>query len=426
MASRFPPSDGSTAASLHGPSAGNVIRFPGPPARDGRRLHLSPPVLAGGELAAVGDTLASGWIAPAGPVPGAFEAAIGRAAGFPHVAAVATGTAALHLGYRVLGLAPGEGVWAPSLTFVATVAPAVQMGAEITFLDVSPESWTLDPDLLRDSLAAAARAGRLPRAVVPVDLYGQCADLDAIISVCDRWGVPVLSDSAEALGATQRGKPAGVGARLAAFSFNGNKIITAGGSGGALASSDPALIARARHLASQAKEPAPHYQHETTGHSYGLSSVLASIGLVQLPTLSDRVARRRAVFDRYVAGLSDLPGLSFMPEPAWGRSSRWLSVVLFDPGRFGADREAVRRALDEAGIESRPVWKPLHLQPAFRGARHLGGSVAAGLFERGLCLPSGAMSEAEQGRVIRAIRRLCAIGPGGRRRLPPDPHPPRD
>ncbi|WP_241667127.1 DegT/DnrJ/EryC1/StrS family aminotransferase [Muricoccus nepalensis] len=202
------------------------------------------------------------------------------------------------------------------------------------------------------------------------------------------------------------GAKAGHGARLACFSFNGNKIITAGG-GGALVSDNPALIATARHLSTQAKETAPHYQHETTGYSYGLSSVLAAVGLAQLRTLEARVASRRAVFARYVVGLADVPGVSFMPEPAWGRSSRWLSVAMFDPARFGADREGVRRALDEAGIESRPVWKPLHLQPAFRDAEVVGGPVAASLFERGLCLPSGNMTPAVQARVIETIRRLA-------------------
>jgi dTDP-4-amino-4,6-dideoxygalactose transaminase len=218
--------------------------------------------------------------------------------------------------------------------------------------------------------------------------------------------VPVLSDSAEGLGATQRGRPAGKGARAAAFSFNGNKIVTAGG-GGALCSDDPALVAAARHLAAQAKAPAPHYQHETTGYAYALSSLLACVGLAQLPALGERVAARRARFDRYVAALGDLPGLSFMPEPEWGRATRWLSAILIEPAAFGADREALRRALEAEGIESRPVWKPLHLQPAFRGAPFRGSGHAAALFARGLCLPSGAMAPAEQERVIAAIRRLA-------------------
>ena len=218
----------------------------------------------------------------------------------------------------------------------------------------------------------------------------------------------MLSDSAAAMGAAGRdGRHAGRGARLAVFSFNGNKIVTTGG-GGALASDDPALIARARALAGQAREPAAHYEHETTGHAYGLSSVLAAIGLAQLPELHGRVARKRAIFTAYAAALAELPGLSFLAEPLWGRANRWLSVALVEPAAFGADREAVRRALDAAGVESRPVWKPLHLQPAFRDAPRAGGAVAAALFEHGLCLPSGCgMTEAEQARVIETVR-ACA------------------
>jgi dTDP-4-amino-4,6-dideoxygalactose transaminase len=389
----------------------SVLAFPLGPrgtlpaaAAPGPTLLLSPPELTGGELASLRAVLESGWVAPAGPIPRAFEEEIAAATGFPHVLAVASGTAALHLGYRCLGLEAGDEVWTSTLTFVATVAPAVQMGAIPRFLDVAPESWTLDPDLLARELARAAARRKLPRAVVPVDLFGQCAELDAIRAACDRWGVPVMSDSAEGLGATLRGRPAGQGAWLAAYSFNGNKIITAGG-GGALASADPAPIALARRLASQAKEPAAHYQHETTGYSYGLSSVLAAVGMAQLPTLQARVSARRAVFDLYRAGLGDLPGLSMMPEPGWGRSSHWLSVVTIDPARAGTDREMVRQALLAAGIESRPVWKPLHLQPAFRRAPRVGGAVAARCFERGLCLPSGsALAPAAQMRVIDTIR----------------------
>ena len=394
------------------PTTNPILRFPPPggprPALPAfttpPTLALSPPHLAGGELAALRATLDSGWIAPAGPIPAAFEAALPEATGFPHVVATTSGTAALHLGYRCLGLEAGDEVWTSTLTFVATIAPAVQMGARPRFLDVDRESWTLDPALLERELARASRRGRLPRAVVPVDLFGQCAGLAAIVPLCERWGVPVLSDSAGALGATQRGRHAGRGAKLAAFSFNGNKIVTTGG-GGALASENPALIATARHLANQAKEPAAHYQHETTGFSYGLSSVLAAIGLAQLPTLEGRVAARRAVFARYVVGLAHLPGIAFMPEPVWGRGSRWLSVVLLDPARGAPDREAARRALAAAGIESRPVWKPLHLQPVFRTAPHAGGAIAAALFGQGLCLPSGTgMSPAEQERVIGTLR----------------------
>ena len=370
--------------------------------RSPARVHLSAPALTGTELAAIAEGLAAGWLAPAGPVPAAFERAVAEASGFGHACAVSSGTAALHLGMRLLGVAPGEEVWTSALTFIATAAPALQMGARLRFLDVCPRSWTLDPALLAEELAGAARAGRLPRLVVPVDLYGQAADMAAIRDACGRWGVAVLSDSAEALGATQHGQPAGKGAAAAAFSFNGNKIVTTGG-GGALVSDDAALVAQARFLAAQAKEPAPHYEHATTGYSYALSSVLASVGLAQIATLTARVAARRARFARYAAGLAGLPGLGLMPEPAWGRSTRWLSVLLIEPEAFGADRDALRRALDAAGIESRPVWKPLHLQPAFRGAPFRGPGHAERLFAEGLCLPSGEITAADQDRVIAAI-----------------------
>lgn len=378
-----------------------------PAAVSPRRIHLSPPHLTGHEAAALQGVLDSGWLAPAGPAIAAFESAIAAATGFPHVLATASGTAALHLAFRVLDIAPGHEVWAPGFTFIASVAPAVQMGALPRFLDVDPASWTLDPDLLRSELRAAARRGRLPRAVVAVDIYGQGADLDAILAACDRWGVPVVSDSAEGLGATNRGRHAGRGARVTTLSFNGNKIVTAGG-GGALVADDPVLVARARHLANQAKDPAPHYQHSTTGHAYGLSSLLAAVGTAQLAALDRRVAGRRAIFQRYAAALSDLPGITFMPEAAWGLATRWLTALLVDPARFGMGRDALRDALDAAGIESRPVWKPLPDQPVFRDAPRAGGAVAAALFARGLCLPSGTgMAEDEQDRVIATIRGAC-------------------
>ncbi len=372
-----------------------------------QRIHLSPPHLTGHEAAALQSVLDSGWVAPAGPAIATFEAAIAAATGFRHVLATASGTAALHLAFRVLDIAAGDEVWAPGFTFIATVAPAVQMGAVPRFLDVDPACWTLDPHLLRHELRAAARRGRLPRAVVAVDIYGQSAELDAILDACRPWDVPVVSDSAEGLGATIRGRHAGRGARIAALSFNGNKIVTAGG-GGALASDDPLYVARARHLAHQAKDPAPHYQHTATGHSYGLSSLLAAFGTTQLAALGARVAARRAIFDRYRAALSDLPGISFMPEASWGMSTRWLTGILVDPARFGADREMLRQALDLAGIESRPMWKPLPDQPVFRDAPRAGGAIAAALFARGLCLPSGTgMAEADQDRVIATIRGAC-------------------
>jgi dTDP-4-amino-4,6-dideoxygalactose transaminase len=393
----------------HAISQASVIPFPAPrPAEEKRsRLLLSPPHLAGDELEELRATIDSGWLAPAGPALAAFEGQLSGILGMPHVLAVASGTAALHLGFHLLGLQPGDEVWAPSLTFIATVAPAVQMGATPRFLDVDPATWTLDPALLRAELSAAARRGRLPRAVVTVDLYGQPVDMQAISAACAEWGVPVLSDSAESLGSLQRGRHAGVGARLAAFSFNGNKIVTCGG-GGALAAEDPWLIAQARRLAAQAREDSVLYQHETTGFSYGMSSVLASVGLAQLRRLPERVAARRAIHERYREALSGIPGLSFIAEPGWARGNRWLTVLSIDPAASGSSRETLREALAMEGIESRPVFKPLHLQPAFRDAPRAGGEVAASLFENGLCLPSGSqMTALDQSRVIAVIRRAC-------------------
>lgn len=361
---------------------------------------LSPPERTGDEERYLAEMLSSGWIAPAGPLIAAFEAAAQRATSFPHVAALASGTAALHLATRLAGVAPGDEVWTSTLTYIATIAPAVQMGARPVLLDVDPASWTLDPALVNEALSRAARRGKLPRAVVAVDLYGQCADIPALRAACDRWGVTLIADCAESLGSMAHGRQAGRGAHIAAFSFNGNKIVTCGG-GGALAAEDEALVARARFLATQAKEPAPHYQHETTGHSYVLPAPCAAIGLAQLPHLAARVAWRRAVFAAYHEGLGDIAGIRFMPEPGWSRSSRWLTAVLLPPGK----REIVRRALAAEGIESRPIWKPMHLQPVFRRARRVGGAVAAGLFRDGLCLPSGPMPPDGQARAIAAIRR---------------------
>jgi dTDP-4-amino-4,6-dideoxygalactose transaminase len=392
-------------AMLSSAHAARILPKPPKPAREvAAPILLSPPHLTGREKAAIEASLASGWLAPAGPIPRAFEAALAKDTGFAHMLGVASGTAALTLAFRVLEIGPGDEVWVPGFTFIASIAPAVQLGARPRFLDVCPASWTLDTALLATELRQAARQGRLPKALVAVDIYGQCAALHEIAPLCAEFGVSLVSDSAEGLGATQAGLPAGKGALLAAFSFNGNKIITAGG-GGALASDNAFLIARARALADQAKTPAPHYEHETTGYSFGLSSLLAAVGLAQLPKLADRVARRRAIFARYQEGLEDLPGISFMPEAAWGRASRWLSAMLIDPEGFGMDADGLRRVLAAEGIESRQVFKPLHMQPVFRDAPRVGGSVAEALFARGLCLPSGSgMAPAAQHRVICAIR----------------------
>jgi pyridoxal phosphate-dependent aminotransferase EpsN len=351
----------------------------------------------------VEEAFASNWIAPLGPHVDAFEREFAATVGAAHAAAVSSGTAALHLALRCLGVGRGDEVLCSTLTFVASANPILYQGASPVFVDSELSTWNMDPVLLAEELAAAARRGRLPRAVVLVHLYGQSADLTPILAACDRYGVALVEDAAEALGAKYRGRSPGTHGAFGAFSFNGNKIITTSG-GGMLVSKDPGEIERVRFLATQAREPAPHYEHSTMGFNYRMSNVLAAIGRGQLRVLSARVAARRRNFALYAEALSSHPGLSFMPEAPHGSSSRWLTVILVDPQRFGATAEDVRLHLERANIESRPVWKPMHLQALFRDARRVGGAVAEHLFRHGLCLPSGsALTDDERARVIETL-----------------------
>jgi pyridoxal phosphate-dependent aminotransferase EpsN len=298
----------------------------------------------------------------------------------------------------------GDEVLVSTLTFSASANPVRYLGGVPTFVDSERASWNMDPALLEQTLRRRAEGGRLPKAVVLVHLYGQSADLDPILAACARYEVPLVEDAAEALGATYRGKAPGTFGKVGIFSFNGNKIITTSG-GGMLASADKSLVDHALKLATQARDPAPHYEHSEVGYNYRLSNVLAGIGRGQLRVLEDRVSARRRNFDFYVRHLGDLPGVAFMPEAPWGRHTRWLTTLTIDPARFGADRETVRLALERDDIEARPVWKPMHLQPVFRGCEAVGGAVAEELFERGLCLPSGSnLTEEDRRRVVRVVR----------------------
>ncbi|MEM1398284.1 MAG: aminotransferase class I/II-fold pyridoxal phosphate-dependent enzyme [Pseudomonadota bacterium] len=362
--------------------------------------------MSGDEERLIAEVFASNYIAPVGPMIEAFEADFRTLTSHRAAVALSSGTAAIHLGLRGLGVRPGDEVWFATLTFIGGVSPAIQLGADPVFFDVDPKTWTFDLGLLEAELAKAATAKRLPRAVVPTDVFGQSCDLDGIAELCARYGVGLLVDSAEAMGTLYKGRHAGAG-HLAAYSFNGNKIITTSG-GGMLCGQDESLIAKARHWSTQARDPAAHYEHSELGYNYRMSNVLAAIGRAQLAALPERVERRRAIFDAYRAGLSDLPGISFMPEADYGRSTRWLTVMLIDAEQFGTDREGIRLALEEGNMEARPVWKPMHQQPVFATARRVGGAVAEGLFDRGLCLPSGtAMTDHDQDRVISAIRGLA-------------------
>ncbi len=517
------------------------------------RIFLSPPHMGGEEMRYVKEAFESNYIAPLGPQVDAFEKAFCEYTGFRYAVALTSGTAAMHLALRYLiGSAVSSEqravsskqqttrwtrdeietissaqlkrsseltsfyrplVFASTLTFIGSVTPATFEGCDITFIDCDRETWNMDPDLLAEELARCAEAGRLPVAVIPTDLYGQCCDLARIVEICDGYGVPVVCDSAEAVGAryykevrgqksevkqpenrgrrsearsqtgqtqinadyyneevTHHSSPithhwhhAGHGASAAVYSFNGNKIITTSG-GGMLASDDREMIEKARFWSQQARDPFPHYEHTEIGYNYRMSNIVAAIGLGQLGVLEDRVRRKREIFDYYRNALGDLPGIEFMPEADYGRSNRWLTVILIDPDKFGADREDVRLALEGENIESRPVWKPMHLQPVFHpqitqitadlnsndqeavgrncrrsevgdqrsgtaqetmsneqlksssqftvhgsrftpSIRVVGGGVSEGLFERGLCLPSGtAMDSGDLARVVRVIR----------------------
>lgn len=453
------------------------------------RIFLSPPHLGGDEQLFVRQAFASNYIAPLGPQVDAFEKEFCELTGAKHAAALTSGTAALHIALRLLGVRPGDEVFASTLTFIGSVSPVTFQGAIPVFIDCDRQSWNMDPDLLEKELERCAGNGNLPKAVIPTDLYGQCVDMERILGICEWYDVPVVCDSAEALGAKYKRKVirdgcrvpsesgagfgllgaeinqcsefkvrsskyrrtkkntecgvqrdewvhAGIGARAAVFSFNGNKIITTSG-GGMLVSDDKDFIERARFLSQQARDPFPHYEHTEIGYNYRMSNIVGAIGRGQLRVLNERVARKREIFAYYQGALGDLPGIELMPEAPYGRCTRWLTVVLITPELFGVDREAVRIALEEENIESRPVWKPMHLQPVFESAdsrvlsaervdrsaegedignygskkrypcRVLGGAMAEDLFERGLCLPSGtAMTERDLERIVSVVKRM--------------------
>ena len=516
------------------------------------RIHLSSPHLGTQEFEFVREAFATNWIAPLGPHVDAFEREFGqvlqegtelteigrkeaqkaqesedgrrmtddggrraegrgrraddggrtsdvghltsdigrRSSGVLHAAALSSGTAALHLALKLVGLQRGEDVFCSSLTFSASANPIVYEGAKPVFIDSERASWNMDPALLEKALEDRKKKGKLPRAVILVHLYGQCADIDPIAALCENYGVALIEDAAEALGATyfshkkaqeaqnrtesqvssglgsspvkldqsaealgatyfshkkaqeaqnrtESQVSSGLGSspvdtkqsiitggipsssrdsrkaiapgtigRLGIFSFNGNKIITTSG-GGMLVSNDESLIKKARFWATQSRDPAPHYQHSEIGCNYRMSNVLAGIGRGQLRVLADRVNARRANCAYYEKAFADLPGISFMPEAPWNRCTRWLTCILVDPAQFGADREALRLALEAENIEARPVWKPMHLQPVFADCDRFGGEVAEDLFNRGLCLPSGSnLSESDLERVVEVVRRV--------------------
>ena len=370
-----------------------------------RRIYLSPPHLDGRERELLLQAYDSNWITTLGPHVDAFEQEMCQKIGIKHAAALGSGTAALHLALLMLGVGQRDEIICSDLTFSASANAITYLGANPVFIDSNRPTWNMDPELLGEELITSAQKGKLPKAVIAVDIYGQCADYDPIIEICKKYEIPIIEDAAEALGATYNGTFAGKFGVMGIFSFNGNKIVTTSG-GGMLVSENEDYIKQARFLSTQARDPAPHYQHSHIGYNYRLSNLLAAVGRGQLERLDEKVAKKRLINEFYRKALSDLPGIEFMPEATYGKSNFWLTVILITPEKFGVNREVVRLSLEAENIETRPIWKPMHLQPVFKDCRIRGGAVSEDLFERGLCLPSGTqLTEEDLGRVVKVIRR---------------------
>jgi len=365
------------------------------------RLFLSPPHMSGNEQAYIAEVFESNYIAPLGPMVERFEAAVRDATGAPHALATSSGTAALHLALRVAGVGEGDIVLASTFTFIGSVSSILYQGATPLFVDSDTRSWNLDPALLE---AAVETAPKPPKALIVTHLYGQCADMEAIVQICRAHGIVVIEDAAESLGATLNGRQSGTFGDFGVYSFNGNKILSTSG-GGMLVSHDEAAIRKAMFYATQAKEPYPWYEHKELGYNYRMSNVLAAIGVAQMEVLPERVEKRRQIFEWYREAFADVDEAAFMPEIEGARGNRWLTTLTF--GR--ADPEKVRLHLESANIESRPLWKPMHAQPLFADAPAVLSGVSDDLFARGLCLPSGTqMEEADVRRVAAKVKEVLS------------------
>lgn len=362
--------------------------------------------MSGREIELIKEAFASNYIAPVGPQLVQFEEEFRNRTGFKHSVAVTNGTTAIHLMLRCIGIKPGDLVLASTLTFIGSVCGATYLGAKLKFVDCDEKSWCMDPNLLEAEIKSLLEKGIKPAAVLPTDNYGQSSDLDRLIDICRPHDIPVVCDCAETMGTIYKDRHTGKGATAAAFSFNGNKIITTSG-GGMLASDDPKLIDYARHLSTQARQPGIQYQHDEVGFNYRLSNILAALGLAQFEVLDDRVQRKREIFDLYAAELGETPGITLMPEADYGKGNRWLTAALFDVDKFGAGPQGVIDALNEENIEARPVWYPMHLQTVFADCEVVGGEVAEKIHRQGVCLPSGtSMTDEDVQRICRVIRRL--------------------
>ncbi|GGF98509.1 aminotransferase class I/II-fold pyridoxal phosphate-dependent enzyme [Paenibacillus abyssi] len=372
-----------------------------------RRVYLSPPHIGEAEQRYVQEAFATNWIAPLGPNVDEFERELAEKVGARGAVAMSSGTSAIHQALRLAGVGRGDRVFVSTLTFVASVNPILYEGAEPVFIDSDFETWNMSPVALERAFEAAEREDKLPKAVIVVNLYGQSADMDPILERCGKYGVPVIEDAAESLGANYKGKASGTLGHFGIYSFNGNKIITTSG-GGILVSNDTGALAKAKFLSTQARDPALHYEHSEIGYNYRMSNVLAGIGRGQLQVLEERVAARRAVFQRYKEAFAGYEGIEWMPEASYGTATRWLTALTVNPLILGVTPIELVKALAAEDIEARPVWKPMHLQPLLRQYDYFTHapqfSVSDQLFAQGLCLPSGSsLCEVEQRRVIDCI-----------------------
>ncbi|MBO8177944.1 MAG: DegT/DnrJ/EryC1/StrS family aminotransferase [Bacillus sp. (in: Bacteria)] len=373
-----------------------------------KRIFLSSPHMSGKEIDYVKEAFLTNWVAPLGPHVNLFEKELSQVVGSKGAVAVSSGTAGIHLALKLLNVGKGDVVFCSSLTFVASANPILYEGATPVFIDSEPFTWNMSPQALKRAFEDARREGKIPKAVIIVHLYGQSADMDLLLSICEEYQVPVIEDAAESLGATYKGKASGTLGKFGVYSFNGNKIITSSG-GGMLVSDDEEALEKARFWATQSREPTKHYEHKEMGYNYRLSNVSAGIGRAQLRVLEERVNARRQVFEQYFAALSDYKGITFMPEASFGRSTRWLTAMTLDEELMGVSSLDLIHHLEKENIEARPVWKPMHLQPLFQGYRYYphqpNESVSDLLFQKGICLPSGSnLSIEEQNRVITCIK----------------------
>ena len=373
------------------------------------KIWLSSPHMGGTEQQYVKEAFDTNWIAPLGPNVNGFEQDLELFLGDDvHVAALSSGTAGLHLGLVLLGVKAGDEVICQSMTFSATANPITYVGAVPVFVDSEADTWNMSPQLLEAAIKDRIEKGKKPKAVIPVHLYGMPAKMDELIAIAQLYDIPVLEDAAEALGSSIRGKKCGTFGDIGVLSFNGNKIITTSG-GGALVSKNATVANDARFLATQARDAAPHYQHSQIGYNYRMSNLCAGVGRGQMEVLAKRIQQRRNVYAQYEQYFGDKKGITLLQEPAGYFSNRWLSTILIDHTVAGVSREELRVALEQENIESRPLWKPMHMQPVFDGCAFYGDGTAERLFADGLCLPSGSsLTDADIARILRAIENVIS------------------